>query len=456
MKFQKLSVEKTKTILLNFLVLLSIFLTWQVWTFEPDYNSSEEPDANVKVGEILDNYAEVIKPHQLVFHDGNNHYTAYNQSIINPIYSDLVNFMTVEEIESISVSKAEKLLSDRKGMEFIFPTMITEDVLSKLFDFNTQDTDIPDITDKIIVLEPSANEKVNDTTDVLLVYSAKKEIFQATVKTSLLKQWFLHQPDGFIEASLVSNNLNSAFFEGIYAPINQMTDVNKIKGVTIKTIKANEYKEALFPDPELVETNDIAFSIEQSYTDGTRNLKVRNDEITFTNPKQAENRYVPNEQPIIRAFDFVNNHGGFKLPPQSEEYMLFHWNRPEKTDQVIFRSQITGIPIMENYTIEVDEQNNDVLRYVRSLKYFFVVPPQAVEVQLESAQQIAEQLEKRNIKLSSVKRIVVGYETSIDQEIENNTEYILEPGWYVQVNDSWVKLFQNNNEGVGKNGLEQG
>ncbi|MFP3472931.1 two-component system activity regulator YycH, partial [Micrococcus sp. SIMBA_144] len=67
--------ENFKTILLNVLVLTSLFLTWQIWTFEPEYEKEAAPTEASPVGIQEVNISDVIKPNQLVYHIDNQHFT---------------------------------------------------------------------------------------------------------------------------------------------------------------------------------------------------------------------------------------------------------------------------------------------------------------------------------------------------------------------------------------------
>ena len=56
MRIKKKQVENVKTVLLNVLVVTSLFLTWQIWTYEPDYEKEVAPAEASPVGVCRSEY----------------------------------------------------------------------------------------------------------------------------------------------------------------------------------------------------------------------------------------------------------------------------------------------------------------------------------------------------------------------------------------------------------------
>src|SRR4051812_12102821 len=65
--------ERAKSIILIILVGTSIFLTWSIWTYEPEYEKIDQSDY-IKIESDEQIVSDVIKPASIFFHRNGQHF----------------------------------------------------------------------------------------------------------------------------------------------------------------------------------------------------------------------------------------------------------------------------------------------------------------------------------------------------------------------------------------------
>lgn len=88
--------RKIKSIVLTLLVCVSVFLTFNLWTYSPDYATISSNDAyDVSVGEkLLDNELNnhLVKPFKLFYHGKDKTVGTMNQTEINKVVENLAKW----------------------------------------------------------------------------------------------------------------------------------------------------------------------------------------------------------------------------------------------------------------------------------------------------------------------------------------------------------------------------
>ncbi|MGA9288290.1 MAG: two-component system activity regulator YycH, partial [Anaerobacillus sp.] len=157
MKITKKQIENVKTVLLNVLVVTSLFLTWQIWTYEPDYEQEVAPTEASPVGVSEVNISDVVKPNQVVYHKDNQHFTSFYSETIDTFYN---LFVSGVKIKSFTMENdVESLIDVDNSVELIFPTLLSNDVLKKLVSISKSDIPLTSF-DRIII--PSVSTGKNN------------------------------------------------------------------------------------------------------------------------------------------------------------------------------------------------------------------------------------------------------------------------------------------------------
>ncbi|WP_270180567.1 YycH family regulatory protein [Alkalihalobacillus sp. CinArs1] len=455
MRMTKKHLETIKTILLNVLVVLSLVLTWQIWTFEPDYERETTPSENRTVGVKEVDLSQVVKPNQIVFHQNDSHYTSFERETIDSFYTDFISGTRIKSVTM--VDNIDSLINREESIEFIFPTSLSNDVLKSLV--SVAKGDIPlEVFDRLIV--PSAQSGKNN--EVIFLNSSSQIGMRATVDVSRdMKEWFSEDFSSLLEsngkitrARSYQPNENTPIF---YLPTNEI-QMRLYDVRTDELTNIDAFITALFPDENAVEENTVINS-SSLYTDGSRDLNYdkTNNYMGFINPPSTSSKFVANEAPILNAYGFVNKHFGFQISDPNDDYFLSEWvtSSKTKTDRITFRLNTEGYPVFSPYQEDLDEinvtlKNNEISTYKRMLKV--VQFANDIETRgLPSYEKVVSLLDEGNFKKSAITNFTIGY--TIDRDENSNQDFVLMPQWYVKLNQSWTPL-ENLEQGGNDFGLE--
>ena len=185
------------------------------------------------------------------------------------------------------------------------------------------------------------------------------------------------------------------------------------------------YKNALFPDPKVVEKSLDGNNI--GYNDGTSFLNAKTDlgTISFINPGEKTGNYHNGKDLIKRSIDFVNQNGGW-----NDDFRYFSKN--QEKSQVIFRLFMNGIPVFNNnHLAEIVQSWGESQIYEYERPYIdemgSLLMTDYQEVELPSASSVLESLLKDDkIDHKKIENILVGYQLDYDSI---NKILLFEPTW---------------------------
>jgi regulatory protein YycH of two-component signal transduction system YycFG len=452
-RMTKKQFENFKTILLNVLVLTSLFLTWQIWTFEPEYEKEAAPTEASPVGIQEVNISDVVKPNQLVYHIDNQHFTSFKFNTINDFYSEFISGI---KIKSFTVENdMEDIEGEGDSVELIFPTLLSNDVLKKLVSISKDD--IPLSTFDRIIIPSIASGKNNE---IILLNTSSQVGMRATIEaSSKVKEWYSNVFSSFDITSSEAEKMEMARAKELqvsdkspvfYLPI-QGQSIASFGGSTDELANEEDFKEALFPEQDTVEKNTFN-NISDLYTDGSRDLTFNydNEYMIFKNPPSTSSQFVANESPILDAYGFINKHFGFRITDLNDDkYVLSEWvtSSQKNTDQITFRLYTEGYPVYSSSTEDLDEvnvtlENNDVSTYKRMLK-IIQYTKEISERQLPGYEDVVALLEEGSFKTSEIQNMTVGY--TIDRSANQPYDFSLIPQWFVKLNGTWTPLQSTSN-----------
>ena len=133
--------ENIKTAILTFLVLLSGILTWNIWTYQPNYESVENQKTvnQVNIGTPKE-LRKIVKPHQVIYHlDGNQYGTVENghiEKIINMIAK--WKFYDVKKFPGRITDFNDRIAKDA-NTEIIFPDEVPIDLYKRVLNMDEKD-----------------------------------------------------------------------------------------------------------------------------------------------------------------------------------------------------------------------------------------------------------------------------------------------------------------------------
>ncbi|MEB1808221.1 MAG: two-component system activity regulator YycH [Bacillaceae bacterium] len=428
--------ENIKSGTLTFLVLLSLVLTWQIWTFQPNYALLQDVDYvnNPNLNEER-KLSQVIVPEQLIFHVNGEHYLLNNrESFFHEFYEQWLT-TRVEEISLMSNVTLSQVLEE--SIELVFPTKIPGDVFLSLFENIEEDFVLPiNHVERVLVYINRETDKVH-----YRIVSNKEQRFldiETTFSTSDFEENYMAQSDEWMRAFDYSvGSQMGQWRKSLFLP-EENVNVETIS-YTVTPVLVDVFKQLLFNDPLSAKYFRQANG-DESYTDGNRLINIINNGnfMDYINPIYSENPERGSRNVIVSSIDFINGHGGWTDP-----YLLDDWASNEGNEEAKYRLWLNGHPVIslggyDVMSLHVFRTGNQTSRYIRPL---FDLDQQPMEyartiVDLPSGHDVINQLEQREyFDRTLLQKITIGYEMK-----KWNAFVTIEPHWYILYDNVWQKI----------------
>ncbi|MFB5663286.1 YycH family regulatory protein [Alteribacillus sp. HJP-4] len=440
-------IERIKSWVLTILITSSVILTWQIWTFQPNYDHLT-PSNYVESEPFADSQSlsDVIWPDQIVFHDG------LQQAAINGNDEEFRMFFEglldsrFEEMTPEQSLESEELFNGPRTAEIIFPADVPGEVLQSMLNF---ESDAPDFAEDesidrmFIIDEGDDNEslKVQFITDSGLVLMEGTTDFSR----SELRDSYFSRITEFSSVFSYYPDEDEGLSDTIYLP--EDTTTQNIISDTSSEISHENFLQFLFNDHESVRPYNQD-SGEATYTDGNRmmSLEYGGNYLSYVNPVYSENPSDTQNHVVLSTFDYVNSHGGW-----TDTYQLYDWNRESREETATFRMLVSGLPVFESSgrdlaSIDVSRSGGQISQYSRPLFDFDDSPintggSKTLASGSEVVSYIEDQFESENVE-----NIRIGYQ----MEETDNLLYQFEPSWFVKYEDSWYPISVNEESSSGE------
>ncbi|UOE94115.1 two-component system activity regulator YycH [Alkalihalobacillus sp. LMS39] len=444
--------ENVKSATLTLLVLLSLFLTWELWTFQPEYALLKEAEyvENTKISEER-SLTDVIAPQQVILH--NNEDVAsldLNDVLFEELYEQLVA-TNVEDLTVVSWDLASPLKN--QSIEFVYPTSIPAEVILNMFPNLSEDTALPtESVDRLILYHVTTKDKIH-----LRMVSYEEQVsfdFATSFSIGDFQNVYLAKATEYIPVFAYEkrNDEYERFTKHIYLP-KEETEY-PILTYTTTAISVDVFKQILFSDLLSVKK----FRQEggnESYTDGNRMINVsgRGLYMNYINPISSEGHNRSGKHGVLSSIEFINGHGGW-----TDDYVLANWTSTLVDEEAHFRLRINHIPVMrmggqDTMLLSVSRTGNQTAGYSRPLFDLDYTPiGDATRAKtLVSGYDVLSQLEDQEaIEVEKIEDIRIGYEMT-----KNNAYITVSPFWFMKYGGYWqkIKLDEPTNE-VDDYGLE--
>ncbi|RBW69119.1 YycH family regulatory protein [Bacillus taeanensis] len=429
-----MSIEKIKTFILYVLVLLSAFLTWQLWVYQPYLETLKNIELVKKytVGKE-ESLSDIIRPEQVVLHVNNQHLSTFDTGHHSPFYEKLLeaSFDNFRD-KSLDPEAREELLSllERKdSLEFIFPTAISMEMYAQLFEFNDEQSTLQ-LVDRIIIYEDN-----NRTMARFISYTEG-----SFIEARLINQSFAHYNKLVEEESQAYERFFMEILNEAKPPVYLPEKPVNITGYDTypPPLDEDEFMHALFNDISFVRKSSDTGG-ETLYTDGSHELKVNNQlqSLIYINPSRNNENETDTESSIVKSFRFINGHGGWTDP-----FVLYNWT-PRNINEINYRLIFNGYPSFGSPAskIEIEWQGAEVLKYERSLLSIerSISPTPRGETTLSSGYEIMDYLKSNSkYEISKVNKIAIGYSITTQ-----STRLSFTPTWFVNYQGKWEALMES-------------
>ncbi|MFN7252001.1 MAG: YycH family regulatory protein [Anaerobacillus sp.] len=443
-------IEHIKTTTLWFLILLSIFLTFQIWTFQPNYATlkSTEYIANAHIGDEK-KLQEVIRPKHIVINQEDLVFSPINnKAFLEQFYEKYLGFSLERFTLTPNLRTFNRNIKEYK-IEFVFPTSIPVEALKDIFQISSSDQFFISNIDRIIfyVVKEQEQEQVH----VKLISDEAKLVVdgQTNISLSQFKEDFnTINLENFYEVFPYDiTHYGNGFKKTVYLPV----EAHFLDSVTYlaKPISTELFKQLLFSDPNFVKQY-VQSNGEESFTDGNRmvNILHSGNVLKYINPTFGDMIERTGKHVLFSAFDFLNAHGGL-----TNSFYFDSKKSLGTTDEVTFRLSIDDIPV---YRANLSDVNNlfeitlqrgvghQIEQYVRPL---FFVEEEPINItkstKLPSGKLLIEALNAReNLDPYLLTDITYGYFM-----IKRQSFVLFEPRWFIEYDGAWEFVHVVDDEG---------
>lgn len=437
--------ENIKTSILTFLVLLSGLLTWNIWTYQPNYERMENQKT---VGEVSlgskKEIRKIVKPHQVIYHiDGKQFGTVENTHIDQMINTmSKWKFYDVKKYPGRLVSFNENILHGG-NTEIIFPDEVPIELYKRVL--NIDDKDLPKFDFDRIIIQTQTQQKQEG---IIYFYSQKnQQVYESNVNPSYINE-FAGQFYKTAGRLMPFFQYDVSATRRIYLPAD---DIEMVKYTYYRNpLEAEKFKEALFKDPSFVQRSVVS-EYSEEYMDDASKMTVDNatNMIYYVNPIRDRESVIGTSNVLQKSIEFVNSHGGWT---GSYRYV----NKDDFNQKVLFRLYSKeGYPVFNQTGMsEIYQQwgQTEISRYIRpGFDLELPLNPDVKTKKLHSGYEALELLEqKRDFKPELLQNLMPGY--YMIQASGDSPLIQLEPGWFYLYEQQWRQLVWEEEEL--NNGLE--
>ncbi|MFT4139493.1 hypothetical protein COK37_18480 [Bacillus thuringiensis] len=414
-----MSMENFKTIVLINLVVISLFLTFNLWTYVPDSTSMQNAKfVQGNEGTNQTKISDVVRPTSIIVHKDKNHYGSRREADIESIYKPL-EVGELHEFREISITKDDFLsyVHGEGKIELVFPTDIPFDTVKSMFNMKEKSTDKPKHFNRIL-LDPSRSKdqeiKINFVSD-----GDNFKIYEAKLSGVYLKD-IVNAQNQFIVSAKPYFDYQINDMKKLFLP-DGTTELNNITYIS-SNLAVDTFKNALFSDPRYL--SPITEISKETFTDGIRSMEIENDRhmLKYKNSSVLTEKTIDNLMLLQKSFEFVSGHSG-----SLDSYRLDYMNKGE----TVFRLHEDGYSVFNTDGLAELRQkwgSEEVMEYERPL---LSLNTKGIEqkVTLPSGHVVIASLENNpEIKKQVIKDIGIGYKLSLDGQVVR-----LQPIWYVKL-----------------------
>lgn len=420
-------VEQIKSLLLTFLVILSIVFTLLIWNYKPEYETIKETQVEeVLVGQSKE-LQEILKPYRLLYRQNEQFYGTVSTAVLKEFYSHLSTW-DIYEMDLINSDLSDSKMNEMLGMNnrvtMFFNEEIPLQVFSNILSFN--DSEIPEASFTRLIVDWSNVEKSNQLQ--LLFLNTEKRLVYGAYASVPDKEYFMKKVIEPANDYSQYVEVERESLRSLYVAKDPIQ--SSIYTYLVDPISVDLFKKVLFTDLKIVKRN-IEGPQSERFTDGTSLMTVdsQNRIINYVYPPAESIAPIPSSKLLVDSFNYINDHGGF-----TQDFRLSSMNIDKHiTEYQLF---VQGFPVYSDATRLVTTWGeNRIFRYRRPY-YSIGSFVKSAQRELESGEKIIESLRVENNKLfKESDEIVVGYQLTQDADV-----IVLNPSWFAVTNNVWTRL----------------
>ncbi|MBO9131343.1 two-component system activity regulator YycH [Bacillus sp. 165] len=431
-----MNIETFKVILLTNLVLVSLVLTYTLWTYQPHNEDAQNTKYIQDVA--ITNKKEVndlLLPSQAIFHQNGTHLVNEQFSSMNSMYK-LIEKGEFHEFRDLSYDNAPKhqflsFVHGKGSFEIIFPDEIPLETVKRALTIKEKHLESYNFDRIILDIEKSQDDNIN----TYFVSYEDRKVYEMTLQGVTLKevQTAINQfkkSDSSYACFMYEIDKNRA----VFLPKEKKV-LQRMLYVTSE-LQAEVFKNALFTNPKYVKKNITDMG--EEYTDGTRLLSVEKHTqmLEYINSSITKQDYLEGDTLFQRSMDFVNSHGGW-----TDSYHFYKMDSDK--GGVLYRLFVDDLPVFNNSGMATLRQvwgADEIISYRRPL-FKLLLKKEGDQVELPSGTELIQVL-KKDPQKQAIQNIQLGYELQREPTLSGDRLIAvkLEPIWVISYKNGYKKI----------------
>jgi regulatory protein YycH of two-component signal transduction system YycFG len=449
--------ETLKSYLLIFLILVSCFFTYNIWTYQP-LNESSGTEAETAEKQVISNekkdLSDIVGPNQMFLHSNGIHYSLSQSEEFDKVWKRIRKW-NVTNTKNISESVNQDdfnfpawLYGEDGNTKLVlsFSDELPIDLFRSLFQWTDQAYEAKSF-DQIVI--PSITN--NRDKRIYFVSSSQQTVIEATVEAADFRSLM----------DEVKNNKQTypTYFTAdlgqkqkqFFLPNQPLQMSQQI--FTTKNYSSDLFKRALFDNIKYVK-QESGFN-KTLFTDGINLLQIMpsQKQLQFQNRKITPTTTLPSAKLITRSLEYLNSHGGW-----TDNYKFFYMTDRQ---EVYFNMEMDHVPVLNNPnqsygnpSIELQWSNEELWDYKRPTFSIDDNPLESNDMEIMSGRRLVQWLTNQSMyKLDEIDQITPVYVLSSSDQ---DRYTVATPVWALVLKNGYIAPLTENliNEKGEGNGLE--
>ena len=415
--------EKIVRVGLLFLVLLSLFLSLNIWISSSRKESTETKDAAVTTPVNERTNKDVFMPLRLIRKQDNKMELSNSENLIANIQSEIQkgSFTSLTQIVKENTEQFQEYQVIETGFELFYEGKFS-------------------LSEYIDVFKLAFNEKNSIDTSIYFT-KIQVDLSKKVIRFFDDEHQNIYEASCLINESNVNNILNK---EGIQYKIITgikdiennyfyLTDERKLKKYSyiLESQSVTRFRSAFFKDPENVRTNENNQDL--TYTSGNERLSISDDAQSRLIKFEGKIKSKNDQNIYAETFPYIK-----KLGKNMGNIRYFD----QINNEITYRTFVEGFPVFSDknkgqvqMTISDDYLDEKTIQIETSMDTIQIPIPSDEEVTLSSTEQIFDTIVAAGGTPEKIRSLIIGYTW---QSIDSTKSVVdLTPEWYVCYDGKW-------------------
>lgn len=401
------------------MVLLSLFLSWKIWT-KPANRQFQDRTDKVKAVIQKKEMTEVYMPTKLFYHHGSGDHFLYTnkESTMKSLHEKIVS-LGFGSSKVLSTAEITNLTTKRDLFNLVYPSPIP---ISLFINMNNVSATLPH--DSKNFLFNWLVMSLDDNKLYFVDYKNKTGIeFDIKGNIASIASILDAESNNYVTAILPTDELN-------YAGIYYLADSTKLKTYSyiIATQSFTTFSRGFFNQPNDLFSNE-GENLSLSNSEGeSLTIDSKTGEVNYFGKLKQDHSESINEL-YYETFQYVEDMG-------SSLGNLRYFS--DTGSEVIYRNYVEGFPVFGDNmkgSMAATVQNKNV--FIKANQDTLQIPlPSDDSVTLVPTQEVVDSLINKGVDMSKVSDIQIGYKWQQNKETQQAIDLV--PSWYVNYDNMWM------------------